>query len=375
MSSAFLVNEIYLICVVLLFMLVGKLHKTSIMEDKRYFFYLASTMNILLIFFEFVCSRVNGINEFSMYVTNWLLNILYFIVSAFTCYIWYLYCEKMLKEDNQKKRSGWLNAMPLVLLLAIIVTAPINHLMFYIDDTNVYCRGPLFFIQTIVNFGYLIIASVHALLVSKHTSIYRVKIEAEALALSAVPVVIFGCTQVLCQEAPTLCIGATLSLVYVYLSLQEQAISVDSLTGINNRTSLYSYLNEITKHGKKDRKIWILLLDVDQFKKINDGFGHSEGDHALKVIAQCMKQACRSSHDFISRYGGDEFVIVHEAVSERSLDNLCKTIHENLENQELPYSLSISIGRAEYNGNPLDLPEILVAADTNMYKDKLSKKV
>lgn len=132
--------------------------------------------------------------------------------------------------------------MPLVLLLAIIVTAPVNHLMFYIDDTNVYCRGPLFFIQTIINFGHLIIASVHALRVSKHTSIYRVKIEAEALALSAVPVVIFGCTQVLCQEAPTLCIGATLSLVYVYLSLQEQAISVDSLTGINNRASLYSYL-------------------------------------------------------------------------------------------------------------------------------------
>lgn len=374
MSSVFLIDEIYLVCLILLFMLISKLHKTSIMEEKRYFFYLAATMNILLILSEFACNCVNGIDEFNMYVTNWVMNIVYFIISVLTCYVWFLYSGKMLREEGEQEKHPLLQAVPMIFLLILILTAPFTGLLFTIDHTNTYCRGPLFIIQTVVNFGYLLYASVHALLTSKKTKIYRIKIEGEALALSVVPVVVFGCTQVLCQEAPTLCIGATLSLVYVYLSIQEQAISVDSLTGLNNRTTLYAYLNEVSKRPKKGRKTWILLLDVDKFKKINDDYGHYEGDHALKIIADCMKRACISSGDFISRYGGDEFVIVHETAKNETPEKLCLAIHENLRKQDVSYPLSISIGMAEYNGNSMDLPEILATADTNMYIDKFSKR-
>lgn len=374
MSSVFLVDEIYLICLILLFMLIGKLRKASIMEEKKYFFYLAATMNILLILTEFACGCVNGTDEFTMYVTNWVMNILYFIISSLTCYIWFLYSGKMLREEGKKEKHPFLQAVPMLVLLVLIFIAPVKGLLFTIDHSNNYCRGPLFIVQTVINFGYLIFASAHALITSKKTKIYRTKIEGEALALSVVPVVIFGCTQVLVPEAPTLCIGATLSLVYVYLSLQEQAISIDSLTGLNNRTTLYSYLNEISKRSRKGRKTWILLLDVDKFKKINDDYGHYEGDHALKIIAECMKKACISSGDFVSRYGGDEFVIVHETAEDETPEKLCSTIHENLRKQDVSYPLSISIGMSEYNGNSMDLPEILATADTNMYIDKFSKR-
>lgn len=373
MSSVFLVDEIYLICLVLLCMLLAKIRKAFIIEEKRNFFYLAATMNILLILTEFACSCVNGIDEFTMYVTNWVMNILYFVISSLTCYVWFLYSGKMLKNEVKDDRHPFLQAVPMLFLLMLILTSPFAGLLFTIDHTNHYVRGPLFFFQTIINFGYLIYASVHALLTSKKTKIYRIKIEGETLALSVVPVVIFGCVQVLFSDAPTLCIGATLSLVYVYLSLQEQAISVDSLTGLNNRTTLYSYLNEITKRSRKGRKTWVLLLDVDKFKKINDDYGHYEGDHALKIIAECMKKSCISSGDFISRYGGDEFVIVHETAEDETPERLCSAIHENLRKQDVSYPLSISIGMAEYNGNPMDLPEILATADTNMYMDKFSK--
>lgn len=370
MSSVFLVDEIYLICLILLFMLIGKLRKASIMEEKRYFFYLAATMNILLILTEFACGCVNGTDEFTMYVTNWVMNILYFIISALTCYVWFLYSGKMLGDDE---KHPFLTAIPLLFLLVLILSAPFTGLLFTIDSANNYVRGPLFFFQTIINFGYLIYASVHALITSKKTKIYRTKIEGEALAISVVPVVVFGCEQVLFPVSSTLCIGATLSLVYVYLSLQEQAISLDSLTGLNNRTTLYSYLNEISKRSKKGKKTWILLLDVDKFKKINDDYGHYEGDHALRIIAECMRKACVSSGDFISRYGGDEFVIVHETGENETPERLCLAIQENLRKQDVSYPLSISIGMAEYNGNSIDLPEILATADTNMYIDKFSK--
>ena len=77
---------------------------------------------------------------------------------------------------------------------------------------------------------------------------------------------------------------------------------------------------------------------------------------------------------FFSRYGGDEFIIVHETEKEGNPRNLCENIRKQLHEISLSYTLSISIGATEYTGDPLDLLEILATADINMYMDKLSKK-
>ena len=67
-------------------------------------------------------------------------------------------------------------------------------------------------------------------------------------------------------------------------------------------------------------------------------------------------------------------MIVHETEEKGNPDLFCRKIREKLQETDLPYDLSVSIGLAEYNGNPMDLPEILATADTNMYIDKLSRK-
>ena len=375
MSSEFLINEIYLICLVLLLMLTGKLRHTHIMSDKRFFFYLAAVLNMILIFSEIVYGFANGKTGTVMRTVNWTVNMMYYIISSCTCFAWYLYSENMLKDiSNRKKTYYRQETVPVLTVIVLTLTTRFTGLMFYIDGTNLYCRGKLFFLQTFVNFGYLLCASIHALLLSDKATTYRGKIEARALAMSVIPVIVFGCTQIVWPEAPALCIGCTLSLVYIYITLQEQAISVDSLTGLNNRMTLYSYLNELSRHPRSGKKEWVFLLDVDRFKSINDNFGHYEGDNALKIISDCLKKSCSGSGDFISRYGGDEFVIVHETEENGNPDLLCRKIRKKLQEITLPYDLSVSIGSAEYTGNSMDLPEILATADTNMYIDKLSRK-
>ena len=375
MSSEFLANEINLICLALLFMLTGKLRHTHIMAEKRFFFYLAAVLNMILIFIEIIYGFVNGATGNFMRNMNWTINMLYYIISSCMCFAWYLYSENMLKETSHRKKIHyWPEALPVLVVILLTLTTRFTNLMFYIDEADFYCRGRMFFLQTMINFGYLLYASIHALYLSEIAKTYREKIEGRALSMAVIPVVLFGCTQIVWPEAPALCIGCTLSLVYIYLTLQEQAISMDSLTGLNNRITLYSYLNDLARHPRNGKKEWILLLDVDRFKFINDNFGHFEGDNALKVISDCLQKSCTGAGNFISRYGGDEFVIVHETEEKGNPDLFCRKIREKLQETDLPYDLSVSIGLAEYNGNPMDLPEILATADTNMYIDKLSRK-
>lgn len=70
--------------------------------------------------------------------------------------------------------------------------------------------------------------------------------------------------------------------------------------------------------------MYLLVLDVNRFKKINDEHGHAQGDLALKAIANCLKESCIEKSDFIARYGGDEFVIVYKG---NDVEGLCQRIH------------------------------------------------
>ena len=65
--------------------------------------------------------------------------------------------------------------------------------------------------------------------------------------------------------------------------------------------------------------VYLLMMDADGFKQINDRYGHVEGDHALQVISAALKEVCSASGGFIARYGGDEFVVLQKAAAERDV--------------------------------------------------------
>ena len=152
----------------------------------------------------------------------------------------------------------------------------------------------------------------------------------------------------------------------------------DNLTGSCNRGYGLALLDRQLKLAKRNKtKILLAYLDVDNFKDINDSFGHEEGDKVLKEVVKLFKSTLREI-DIICRMGGDEFLLIFPESSEEDSPLIRKRIRKNLVklNRELkrPYKISFSIGFSCYNpDNPQSIDELIKIADKKMYEEKSSK--
>ena len=122
-----------------------------------------------------------------------------------------------------------------------------------------------------------------------------------------------------------------------------------------------------------------ILMDIDNFKSINDCYGHFEGDLALEKTVQILR-ASVNRNDFVARYGGDEFCIILESDKETELEDVVIKINNNLDeyNQKAdkPYKLCFSLGYAVYNCSMGKSKEIFFKLiDQKMYDQKKEKKI
>ena len=162
---------------------------------------------------------------------------------------------------------------------------------------------------------------------------------------------------------------------------QEQAYLAthDPLTGLSNRLLFNDRLEHAIDHAKRFQKcISLIFCDLDNFKPINDTFGHAAGDEILKKVADSLKDILRKE-DTICRFGGDEFVIlVEELENFEYLDNILQRINKlngtTCQIEENIISIGMSIGAAIYPDDGRDSQTLIKAADNAMYKAKNSGK-
>ena len=146
----------------------------------------------------------------------------------------------------------------------------------------------------------------------------------------------------------------------------------DPLTGLPNRNLLHDRVTVVLAHAqRKQEQAAFLLFDLDNFKQVNDNFGHQTGDALLQEVANRLRGLVRAS-DTICRLGGDEFVLVLNDISDRSdviraSEGLLRSICPELAIQGQPMGISPSIGIALYPRDGADLETLLANADRAMY--------
>jgi diguanylate cyclase (GGDEF)-like protein len=168
-----------------------------------------------------------------------------------------------------------------------------------------------------------------------------------------------------------------LKLHVVQEELRNLALK-DELTGLHNRRGFFSLAEQQLKFARRNREHAVLFFaDINCLKQINDRFGHSEGDAAIKRMARVLKRTFRDS-DVVARLGGDEFAILANEANPNSREDILGRLKEKLRSEGLRdprYRLSLSVGVARFDPqNPMTVDEILNLADRAMYEAKRSPR-
>ena len=158
--------------------------------------------------------------------------------------------------------------------------------------------------------------------------------------------------------------------------MYESAVR-DPLTGAFNRKYLVDRLRtELSYARRHGKSLSVLMLDIDHFKKVNDGLGHLAGDEALKALGILLQKQLRAE-DVVARYGGEEFILVVRGIDEPSTSLLAERVRRAVESMKIPlppasFKITVSIGVAfSADGKTFATPdEIIARADEKLYAAK-----
>ena len=369
--------EIDCICLFALFFVLGSMRKKSTIMSK-YLYYaalctmLAISMDILSLLIE--NEKLGILNHVIAF--NYFINIIYYIAAVLATFLWFMNVEYTIDSVFWSKKRHILAALIPCFICAILAISSIfTGVYFYIDSNNIYHRGPHFIINNLVCYLYAFFCCGHALYASFKVGDYMKKKQYRLLACYIVFPVLLALIQTFRPDIPTIHVGMTVPIVYIYTELLDLQISTDYLTNLNNRNQLMQYLDMRIKNPTKEKALYLLLMDVDSFKKINDNYGHAEGDYALQKTADILRAVAKKFGGFVARYGGDEFTYVVEVDDPHEIDEIKAYIDRQSAamSATLQYPLSLSVGSARYSTS-LKIPELFLIADADMYKEKSIRK-
>ena len=363
--------EIFLLCMIVLIGLAARSRRSLFSSTLQLLFSMLGYTSAAYILFDMIWTLSDGADGTLGIAANWISNAVSFSLFAIACLIWFIYSETM--QGSRLVTSRYrvvLVTLPTALVVVLAFTSYWTHALFYIDSQGVYRRGFAYMIQPIVSYCYVIHTSLHAFVQSRRVESLQTKAIYRTLAFFAIPALVGGTFQIV-YSVPGLCVGIMISMLLLYIICQEQLISTDPLTGLNNRNRFETYMLSLFSNVDQAEDVYLLMMDADGFKQINDRYGHVEGDHALQVISATLKEVCSASGGFIARYGGDEFCVI---VPNRSLEQtqdimerLRQVFSQVLDGDEPGLQVSLSIGLASYRPDFDDASQWLNEADKALY--------
>lgn len=349
-----------------------KFFEKDFLSDKLYMIILYVTAFMLGVD---ILSRFDG-NASNIYILfNHIGNFLIFLMCPVLPSLWVAYVHFQVFLDKKRTRRLLYPLCIINIIYAIIIIISQKYgWIYYIDSNNVYHRGPFFLFPALVTI--LLMFAAFILIIGYLRNLGERSFF--TLIFFAVPPFIGIILQIAIYGISFILNGVVLSLLVVFINIQNNSMYTDYLTGVSNRKKLDAYLKKKVSLSTSEKTFSAILMDMNNFKYINDTYGHNIGDNALETAANLINSCIRSS-DFIARYGGDEFCIVLDISNENDLEKLVFKLENCLEKYNMTgshiYKLEFSMGYAVYNHRLHKGAEgFLKQLDMLMYENKQAYK-
>lgn len=299
---------------------------------------------------------------------SYLLNSFCFIGTSSVGYMWCLYMDFRIFRSVKRIRKRWLFlGIP---LLTVIIMNLVNltgcGIVFRITQDNIYQRGSLVIFMYLFMFFYFF----YGIYIAKRA-------RENGLHMKFLPVLYFVIPSILGTVIQGMFYGITLgwatgaiALMFVFIETQSLNVYMDALSGLYNRRYMNTILNKI----KNDEfQLYGIMIDVNGFKRINDIFGHTVGDNAIRWIGRILLDSIPENGIAI-RYAGDEFLVLLHTGKEADVKAVLKGIEKNVDQFNHsgiePYWLSFSMGYSKYENDTDGVEKFLSAMDKEMYEKK-----
>lgn len=353
--------------ILVLFLLLYRIRiaQTNQFDEKAYNFMLVITF--IATINETLSFIIDAHPGFIFHILQYISNTIASASSGIIGYSWCLFVEYHIHRNFKRiKKKSKILAIPLIIaMILLIINLCGTSIIFDISKQNKYTRGPVNFLLYIIVFIYYI-KSIYTVQKAKNDSIL---VEFFPIYYFIIPCMIGTMIQGFFFGISTIWLCVAIAFIIVYIEIQISISFIDDLSGIYNRKFMNHYLNKL--QNDKIKHVYGFLLDINEFKSINDTYGHITGDHALIQFGRILQHSIDKDSVAI-RMGGDEFVVFANLQSDDDALALKKRIEYNIRQFNIktdePFHLSFSIGIAKYNGNSID--SFLSAMDDSMYEAK-----
>lgn len=369
------VNLIGTVLILTMLICTLKRHLQGQNGEQRYFTAML-VQNALILLSDSGIYVLRGHGGTALLVLNHALCIVYFLMNIWFCYAWVRFL--LLRLYPRWRPGGLLRAVlyaPAAAGSLAVCSSPATGWIYTITNANVYQRGPYMYHVFAAAVLYWVASSAVVLhecfhpCRSRETSVYV------SVLIFPLPILLGNILQLRFYGLSIVWVCSAISMLVLFIDMLNDELLRDPLTGLFNRRQANAQLQwEIRHPHVSEGVLVVVMLDINHFKTINDRFGHLEGDRALTVAAHVLRQNCRRS-DCISRFGGDEFLLVGRMKAAADADRMLGRIDAALELQTaalaLPYELTFSAGWvACMPSDTVTLDLLLDEADGKMYENK-----
>ena len=251
-----------------------------------------------------------------------------------------------------------------VVLLIINFFKPV---VFKISSENVYHRETLYYLYVVAGFGLII----YGYMIYLYGKLKSASVRYFPAWQFLLPILLSAVTQTLMYGISLQPVSFAIAFSAMVICLQNECRFIDKLTGVYNRYELDKLQKSFIK--KRKERVGAIMIDMNDFKSINDNYSHTEGDNALVEFADILTNSIKTE-GVVIRFAGDEFVVILRRFKSESLDPYIESIRNALNERnntsKKPYKLSAAIGGDIFDYKNVSEGDFMKHIDALMYKDK-----